>query len=105
MRRVALRESHPPYTVTIGEEILSQEPLILERDGEPVAIVIPLAEYQAFRAWQEAQQQGGRKPREDGTFLPGLEAIRQRLQGSGYRRRTKEEVDAQIEAERESWGL
>jgi hypothetical protein len=33
-----------------------------------------------------------------------LEAIHQALQASGYRPRTKEQVDAQIQAERDSWG-
>jgi hypothetical protein len=39
----------------------------------------------------------------DGTFLSKLEAIRRDLRASGYRFRTKEEIDAQIQAERESW--
>ena len=56
MRRVALEESRAPYTLTLGEEALSEEPVILERDGEAVAAVIPMAEYEAFRAWREAAQ-------------------------------------------------
>ena len=39
----------------------------------------------------------------DGTFLSKLQAIRQALRTSGYRPRTKVEIDAQIQAERESW--
>jgi hypothetical protein len=39
----------------------------------------------------------------NGTFLTKLEAIRQALRASGHRFRTKEEIDAQIQAERESW--
>ena len=37
-------------------------------------------------------------------FLIKLEAIHQALRASGYQPRTKEQVDAQIQAERESWG-
>ena len=55
MRRVVLKERHAPYTLAIEEEALSREPFILERDGEPVAAVIPMAEYEAFRAWREAR--------------------------------------------------
>ena len=55
MKRVVLKESHAPYTLAIEEEALSQEPFILERDGEPVAAVVPMAEYEAFRAWREAR--------------------------------------------------
>jgi len=36
-------------------------------------------------------------------FLAKLEAIHQALRASGYRHRTREQVDAQIKAERESW--
>ena len=53
-KRLTLRESHPPYTLSIEEEDLGQEPIILERDGQPVAAIVSLAEYEAFRAWQEA---------------------------------------------------
>lgn len=54
-KRLTLRESHPPYTLSIEEEdVLGQEPVILERDGQPVAAIVSLAEYEAFRAWQEA---------------------------------------------------
>jgi PHD/YefM family antitoxin component YafN of YafNO toxin-antitoxin module len=53
-KRLTLRESHPPYTLSIEEEdIFAQEPIILERDGQPVAVIVSLAEYEAFRAWQE----------------------------------------------------
>lgn len=55
MRRVVLKEAHAPYTLAIEEEALSREPFILERDGEAVAAVIPIAEYQAFRAWRETR--------------------------------------------------
>jgi len=53
-KRLTLRESHPPYTLSIEEEdIMDQEAIILERDGQPVAAIVSLAEYEAFRAWQE----------------------------------------------------
>jgi len=37
-------------------------------------------------------------------FLVKLEAIHQALRASGYRPRTKAQVDAELQAERESWG-
>ncbi len=36
-------------------------------------------------------------------FLDALHTIRDKLVASGYKPRTKEEIDAQIQAERESW--
>ena len=64
MRRVILKEAHAPYTLAIEEEALSHEPFVLERDGETVAAVIPIAEYEAFRAWREARGRE-KKQRED----------------------------------------
>ena len=55
MRRVVLKEAHAPYTLAIEAEALSREPFILERDGEAVAAVIPITEYQAFRIWRETR--------------------------------------------------
>jgi hypothetical protein len=67
-KRLVLRESHPPYTLSIEEEdIFAQEPIILERDGQPVAAIVSLAEYEAFRAWQEVHL---------GRHEPGLEKDR-----------------------------
>jgi len=37
-------------------------------------------------------------------FLVKLEAIHQALRASGYRPCTKAQVDAELQAERESWG-
>lgn len=37
------------------------------------------------------------------AFLAKLRAIHQRLRESGYRSRSREEIDAQVKAERDSW--
>ncbi len=81
MRRVILRESHPPYTVTVDDETLAHEPVILERDGRPVAVLIPIAEYEAFRAWREAQEEPWSEeppltPEGDQEALAAVERIR-----------------------------
>ena len=61
-KRLTLRERYPPYTLSIEEEDISgQELIILERDGQPVAAIVSLAEYEAFRAWQETQDQERRR--------------------------------------------
>lgn len=55
MKKVELRESRAPYTVPIDDETFGHEPVILERNGQPVAALIPIAEYRAFLAWREMQ--------------------------------------------------
>jgi hypothetical protein len=68
VKRVTLKESHAPYTLTIEEEALSREPFILERDGEPVAAVIPMAEYEAFRAWRETRDREEKRQKDLEAF-------------------------------------
>jgi PHD/YefM family antitoxin component YafN of YafNO toxin-antitoxin module len=73
-KRLTLRERCPPYTLSIeGEDILGQESIILERDGQPVAAIVSLAEYEAFRAWQEAQD----RERQRQANMEGLERERE----------------------------
>jgi hypothetical protein len=68
MRRVILKEAHAPYTLAIEEEVLSREPFVLERDGEAVAAVVPITEYQAFLAWREARGRQGEQREEVEAF-------------------------------------
>jgi PHD/YefM family antitoxin component YafN of YafNO toxin-antitoxin module len=55
VKKIVLRETQAPYTLTVGEETLD-EPVVLERAGQPVAVLVPIAEYEAFRAWQQTQE-------------------------------------------------
>ncbi len=50
MKRQTLR------ALPIEEEALGQEPVILERDGQAVAAIIPIADYEAFCVWRESQE-------------------------------------------------
>ena len=48
-----LRETNPIYSVDVDEIQLSQQPLILERRGKPIAAVVSFDEYRRFSAWRE----------------------------------------------------
>jgi hypothetical protein len=72
---VVLKEPHAPYTLAIEEEALSRESFILERDGEPVAVVIPMAEYQDFRAWREARDREKQRRKDLEAFEREREAF------------------------------
>ena len=54
MKKIVLREAQAPYTLTVDEKALL-EPVILERGGQPVAVLVPIAEYEAFRTWRESR--------------------------------------------------
>ena len=74
-KRLTLRESYPPYALSIEEEdVLGQEPIILERDGQPVAAIVSLAEYEAFRVWQELFRPRNALSRRD--IAPGSPGLR-----------------------------
>ncbi|MEW5989602.1 MAG: hypothetical protein AB1791_23485 [Chloroflexota bacterium] len=55
MIEMILKESELPYTVTADNQLLAQEPVLLQRNGRPVAVLIPFAQYEAFRAWQQIE--------------------------------------------------
>jgi hypothetical protein len=62
-----LRETRSPYTLTVDEQAL-REPVILEQDGQPVAALVPIAEYEAFRVWQKAQERRHHRQTRADTF-------------------------------------
>jgi hypothetical protein len=55
-RTVVLKEAQAPYTLSLEADTLGQETVILEREGRPVAAVVPFAEYEAFAAWRQRQE-------------------------------------------------
>ena len=48
MKTLTLKESQAPYNVALDESLLAGEVVILEKDGQPVAALVPLVEYEAF---------------------------------------------------------
>ena len=81
MKKLILREPRAPYTLNVDDETLGHEPVILERDGKPVAALVPIAEYEAFRAWREALEEPWPEeppptPEGDQEALAAVERIR-----------------------------
>jgi PHD/YefM family antitoxin component YafN of YafNO toxin-antitoxin module len=54
-KTVSLKEAQATYSLSLDKTDLAQGPLILEHEGEPVAAVVPIAEYREFEAWQERE--------------------------------------------------
>lgn len=55
MQKVILKETQAPYRVALPDALLMGEVVILEKNGQSVAAVIPMAEYDAFQAWRAAE--------------------------------------------------
>ena len=74
-RRVSLGESQAPYSLAVEEEMLGQEPFVLERNGKAIAAVVPMAEYLAFRAWREQRDPPGIRDRNLDEFYRERDAF------------------------------
>lgn len=51
-KTVSLKEAQATYSLSLSKKELTQGSLILEHEGEPVAAVVPIAEYREFEAWR-----------------------------------------------------
>ena len=56
MKTLVVKENQVVYQAAIDESLREGEPVILERDGRPIAVLVPIEEYETFRAWQAEQQ-------------------------------------------------
>ncbi len=79
MRRVTLRDDQVPYEV--NEAVRSGEAVIMERNGQPFAAVLPMTQFEAFLAWQEESDapwpgEPPRTPEGDREALAAVERIR-----------------------------
>jgi len=67
MEKIKLREAQASYTLTVDDKLLHHEAMIVEPDGRPVAMLVPMADYEAFRAWQQISKRSG-WPKEQTAF-------------------------------------
>jgi hypothetical protein len=49
-----IREVQAPYTVNLDDEAVGRETIILQRDGKPVAAVVPYAEYERLLTFKKS---------------------------------------------------
>ena len=56
MKTLVLKENQVVYEEAIDESLREGEPVILERDGRPIAVLVPIEEYETFRAWKASRQ-------------------------------------------------
>lgn len=84
----------------LNEVGYGQTEYIVEKFGEPTAAIISMEDYLLL---QEAKQNYTASSEPGNAFVNKLTLIQETLQASGYQARSKEEVDAQVRAERESW--
>jgi len=105
-RTVTLKEAQAPYILSLDEATLGQETVVLEREGRPVAAVVPFAEYEAFAVWRRRQEEEEAFWREQEEWerewakLPSWEQ-----EGMWPDELTPEMIEARVQAVRESYGM
>jgi len=68
MKKLELKEARAPYNISLDKALLSDEVVILEKEGQPVAALVPMAEYAAFRAWREAEGHYQIRPQDEASI-------------------------------------
>ncbi len=56
MKRLSIKEAQAHYNISLDEVVSSDEVVIFEKDGQPVAALLPIEEYNAFQNWREDEQ-------------------------------------------------
>jgi PHD/YefM family antitoxin component YafN of YafNO toxin-antitoxin module len=79
MKTMTLREAADRYLIEIDHAGVTLEPTLLETDGVPVAVLIPAAEYDAFREWL-ATRQTPAAPAEFSQEVAAFEQLKPALQ-------------------------
>jgi prevent-host-death family protein len=98
LRTISVSDLRAQIRRILNEVGYGQSEYIIEKFGEPAAAIISMEDFQLL---QEIRQQRSMQPKS--SFLQTLGEIHQRLEASGYKARTKQEIDAQLQAERKSW--
>ena len=47
-----IREVQTPYIVKAGDEAIGKDTIFIKQDGEPIAVILPYAEYQQWQAYK-----------------------------------------------------
>jgi len=55
-RTIEIKEAKARYALSLDKAQLAAGPLIVERQGKPIAAIIPFADYQRFVEWQRREQ-------------------------------------------------
>jgi antitoxin (DNA-binding transcriptional repressor) of toxin-antitoxin stability system len=56
-KTIEIEEAKTQYAVLLDEAYLAEGPLIVERQGNPIAAIIPFIEYERYRVWREKEEQ------------------------------------------------
>lgn len=76
MKTLTLKETTTHYIVEVDRAALAQETTLLEPNGAPVAVLISLDDYAAFRAWQRQRTSAAVVPDDFKREVAAFEQLR-----------------------------
>ncbi len=79
MQKLILKEAQAPYQVALSDAPFMGEVVILEKNGQSVAAVVPMAEYDAFQAWRTAEERKQQRVQEESAIHREHQAFQQML--------------------------
>lgn len=79
MQKLILKETQAPYQVALNDTLFTGEVFILGKNGQSVAAVIPMAEYDAFQAWRATEERKQQVAKEEAAIAQEHQAFQQML--------------------------
>ena len=79
MQKLILKEAQAPYQIALNDTLFAGEVVILEKNGQSVAAVVPMTEYDAFQAWRAAEARKQQVEAEEAAIAREHRAFQQML--------------------------
>ncbi|MFN8440948.1 MAG: DUF5678 domain-containing protein [Caldilineaceae bacterium] len=79
MQTLILKESQAPYQVILEEPPAPGDVVVLEKNGQPVAAVVPMTEYLEFQSWRAIEQRKRNQQLEEAAIAREHRAFQQLL--------------------------
>jgi len=79
MQKFILKEAQEFYQTALSDLFSLGEVVILEKNGQSVAAVVPMAEYDAFQAWRAAEARKQQLEAEEAAIAREHQAFQQML--------------------------
>ncbi len=103
LKSISVSDLREQIKRVLNEVSYGQIEYLVEKSGEPTAAIISIDDFHLLQEVKAHRQESAVEL--DNSFSMKLESIHQALSASGYHTRTREEIDAQIKTERDSWGM
>ena len=68
MSKISLEDAGPEIGRGVDSALAIPEPVLLLRRGAPIAAIVPIDEYEAFRSWRDTERRRARRAANEAAF-------------------------------------